>query len=94
MNDQRPRNGAGCEGDAHRSGCEESLEKLYDFLDGELPDASRDQIAGHLERCRGCYPYFNFQRLFLDRLTAAGEAGEPCPELAEKIRAVLDAETD
>jgi len=93
MNDRRSENG-GCEGEGHRGECEESLEKLYDFLDGELPDASREQIAMHLERCRGCYPYFNFQRLFLDRLTAAGEAGEPCPELADKIRAVLDAETD
>lgn len=90
MNEREPR-GGDC-ADRHSRECEESLEKLYDFLDGELPDASREQIAEHLERCRGCYPYFNFQRLFLDRLAAAGEAGEPCPALADRIRAVLDAE--
>lgn len=93
MSDRGVRNG-GCEGDARRSECEESLERLYDFLDGELPDVPREQIAAHLQRCRACYPYFNFQRLFLDRLTAAGEAGESCPELAERIRALLDAEPD
>lgn len=72
--------------------CEKSLERLYDFLDGELPDATREQVAEHLERCRCCWPHFNFERLFLDRLAAAGEAPAPCPQLAVKIRAVLDAE--
>ena len=75
------------------SDCEASLERIYDFLDGELPGASRDEIATHLERCRCCWPHFNFERLFLDRLAAAGDAPEPCPELAEKIRGVLDAES-
>jgi anti-sigma factor (TIGR02949 family) len=75
-----------------RCDCGEALEKLYDFLDGELPGATRDEIGAHLERCRACWPQFNFERLFLDRLAAAGECCEPCPELAERIRAVLDLE--
>lgn len=72
--------------------CGEALDKLYDFLDGELPGATRDEIAAHLEQCRDCWPQFNFERLFLDRLAAAGECREPSPELADRIRAVLDAE--
>lgn len=72
--------------------CSEALDKLYDFLDGELPDASGEEIAEHLEQCRACWPQFNFERLFLDRLAAAGERCEPCPELADRIRGVLDAE--
>ena len=72
--------------------CEEALEKLYDFLDGELPEATQGEVAEHLERCRCCYPQFNFERLFLDRLAAAGEAPEACPELAERIRALLEAD--
>lgn len=72
--------------------CGEALEKLYDFLDGELPDASGEEIAAHLEQCRACWPQLNFERLFLDRLAAAGERCEPCPELADRIRGVLDAE--
>ncbi|MFW6085105.1 MAG: anti-sigma factor family protein, partial [Gemmatimonadota bacterium] len=62
------------------SACRESLEKLYDFLDGELPDATRDQVAGHLEVCRSCYPHFSFERLFLDRLASVRATPEPCPE--------------
>lgn len=72
--------------------CGAALEKLYDFLDGELPDASGEEIAAHLEQCRDCWPQFNFERLFLDRLAAAGECCEPRPKLADRIRAVLDAE--
>lgn len=75
------------------SGCRESLERLYDFLDGELPDVSRDQIAGHLQICRSCYPHFNFERLFLDRLAAVRETPEARPELADRIRALLDRES-
>lgn len=73
--------------------CGEALEKLYDFLDGELPGASGEEIAAHLEQCRACWPQFNFERLFLDRLAATGECTEPSPKLAERIRAVLDAES-
>jgi len=72
--------------------CAEALEKLYDFLDGELPEASGAEIAAHLEQCRECWPQFNFERLFLDRLAAAGERGEPSPKLAERIRGILDAD--
>jgi len=75
---------------AGRSDCAAALEKLYDFLDGELPDASNREIAGHLERCRACWPQFNFERVFLDRLAAVGECPDPCPELANRIRALLD----
>lgn len=73
--------------------CEESLELIYDFLDGELPDATCEELAGHLDRCRACYPHFNFERLFLDRLALVSEAAESCPELGERILAMLDAET-
>lgn len=72
--------------------CSEALDKLYDFLDGELPDASGKEIAAHLEQCRACWPQFNFERLFLDRLAAVGECCEPSPKLADRIRDILDAE--
>lgn len=78
-------------GAAEPCDCGEALDKLYDFLDGELSDTSGDEIAAHLEQCRACWPQFNFERLFLDRLAAAGECCESSPKLADRIRAVLDA---
>jgi len=73
--------------------CESALELLFDFLDGELEDATNEEVAQHLAVCQNCYPYFNFQRLFLDRLAAAGESQSEFPELARQIRELLDRET-
>ena len=72
--------------------CEAVLELLFDFLDGELEGATKEEVAQHLAVCRDCYPYFNFQRLFLDRL--ATSAGPPAisSSLARRIEELLDAE--
>lgn len=72
--------------------CEAALEVLFDFLDGELVETTNEEVAQHLAVCRNCYPYFNFQRLFLDRLAAAGEPPAVSPELAGRIRELLDGE--
>ena len=73
--------------------CESALELLFDFLDGELQDATQEQVAEHLTVCRKCYPYFNFQRLFLDRMAVTGESKNGSPDLARQIRVMLDRET-
>ncbi|MEE8487444.1 MAG: anti-sigma factor [Gemmatimonadota bacterium] len=73
--------------------CESALEMLFDFLDGELEDTTQEEVAQHLAVCQDCYPYFNFQRLFLDRLAASGDSQAGFPELAQQIREMLDRET-
>jgi len=73
--------------------CEAALKLLFDFLDGELEDTTQEEVAQHLAVCRNCYPYFNFQRLFLDRLAASGQSNNGSPKLAEQIRGMLDRET-
>ncbi len=73
--------------------CETALELLFDFLDGELEDATNEQVAEHLAVCKNCYPYFNFQRLFLDRLAESGKSETESPELARRVRELLDRET-
>lgn len=39
-----------------RSGvdCQEAVHQLYHYLDGELTDEHRRQIADHLDYCRSC----------------------------------------
>jgi len=73
--------------------CESALELLFDFLDGELEDTTQEEVAQHLAVCQNCYPYFNFQRLFLDRLAASGDSREGYPELGRQILEMLDRET-
>lgn len=72
--------------------CERALELLFDFLDGELEGATNEDVAQHLAVCRRCYPYFNFQRLFLDRLASASNSPSVSPDLARRIRDLLDDE--
>jgi len=41
------------------------MEKLYEFLDGELTPDVNEQIRAHLAECRGCFPHFEYERVFL-----------------------------
>jgi anti-sigma factor RsiW len=34
--------------------CQEVVELLNDYLEGELPEADRVRVAAHLEGCDGC----------------------------------------
>jgi anti-sigma factor RsiW len=34
--------------------CQEVVELLNDYLEGELPEADRRRVAAHLEGCDGC----------------------------------------
>ena len=43
--------GGGGDGPAIPS-CEEALERLYEFLDGELDDLTSEQVEAHFEVCR------------------------------------------
>ncbi|MEW5876202.1 MAG: zf-HC2 domain-containing protein, partial [Candidatus Zixiibacteriota bacterium] len=46
--------------------CLQALEKLYDYVDGELPPADRAAVQEHLEACRPCLTHFEFETLFSD----------------------------
>ena len=48
-----------------QSPCQRTMEKLYEFLDGELTPDVDEQIRAHLAECRGCFPHFEYERVFL-----------------------------
>jgi mycothiol system anti-sigma-R factor len=41
--------------------CQEALETLYNFLDGELTDDRRRDIQHHLDECSPCLEAFDFE---------------------------------
>jgi mycothiol system anti-sigma-R factor len=41
--------------------CEQALQALYHFLDGELTDERRSAIAHHLDGCTTCLGAFDFE---------------------------------
>ena len=74
--------------------CEESLALVYEFLDGELAADSNEAVRRHVQKCRRCYPHFDFERMFLDYLHQAGTEARANPELELRIRALIGAEQD
>jgi mycothiol system anti-sigma-R factor len=47
--------------DDDATGCQEAIETLYNFLDGELTDRRRYEIQLHLEECAPCLEAFDFE---------------------------------
>lgn len=86
-----PESGSGSGG--HELTCEESLARVYEYLDGELDADDQEAVRRHLEKCRNCYPHFDFERLFLDYVHELGAAEETRPGLEDRVREMLAAET-
>lgn len=42
-------------------GCDETIERLYTYLDGELTEARRVEIARHLDLCGPCVSAYGFE---------------------------------
>lgn len=58
--------------------CQEALEWMYEFMDGELPDADAEKVDRHFQKCTACYPHLKLEENFRSRLrTAVGEARVP-----------------
>jgi len=41
--------------------CDETIERLYYYLDGELTEERRTEIARHLDMCGPCVDVFGFE---------------------------------
>lgn len=69
--------------------CADAVERLWEYLDGALPDENRTAIEEHLSFCRRCCGEAEFAeelRGFLAR-----EAGEEIPdEVRTRLLATLD----
>ncbi|HEX7091307.1 MAG TPA: zf-HC2 domain-containing protein [Longimicrobiales bacterium] len=73
--------------------CREALARLYEYLDGELPDASAEEIRAHFELCQCCYPHLRYATAF-QQMLARVASGQRCapPELRRKVADLLRAE--
>jgi mycothiol system anti-sigma-R factor len=68
--------------------CQEALDELERFLDGELPDPSVGRIEAHLADCHPCMDRASFEEQ-LRALVKRGCADSAPPELVERIRVGL-----
>ena len=68
--------------------CSETVERLYQYLDGELTDQRRVHIQRHLDDCSPCFQAVGFEREL--RVVIASRCTERVPaELIERIKAAL-----
>lgn len=72
--------------------CNDSLQQLYEFLDGELTDVKRADIRHHLDECSPCLERFDFQAEL--KAVIAQKCHEEVPQsLRDRIAAKLAEET-
>lgn len=57
--------------------CEEVLERLWAYVDGELTPERTAEIEEHLRMCERCFPEFDFRRAF--RMFLRRQARTPAP---------------
>lgn len=79
----------GCE-EIEDISCEEAVSRVYEYLDGEAEEAERERIRCHVLKCERCYPFFNWERVFLETVKEKGSTPRPNPELKLKVRELLD----
>jgi mycothiol system anti-sigma-R factor len=68
-----------------RPECREALAKLYEYIDGEITTVDKEKVRAHLEVCRPCLTYFEFERLFHEYVCAKA----PRPKAREEFKTGL-----
>lgn len=74
---------------ARELSCEEVIEALFAYLDGEVDEARRSDIEHHLRRCRDCFTRAEFERRLRARVARTGTVQAP-ERLRRRIRHLLD----
>jgi anti-sigma factor (TIGR02949 family) len=69
--------------------CEHAVRRLWDYLDGRLPETERERVAAHLEACAACSSHFAFERGFLDALRALRRSDDEFAGLRARVAAAL-----
>lgn len=90
--DEQDHDGHGEGGSCKPISCREALEKVHEYLDGELDESEAADVAYHFQVCKECFPHLRLEERFRDLLRGAGTR-ETCPEaLRGRVLELLEAE--
>lgn len=78
-----------CEGQREMISCREAVTRLQEFVDGELPGLTHDQVEAHFEVCTRCYPHLKMEQAFRERVQAALAQPEVPGDLRERVLQLL-----
>lgn len=70
--------------------CEQVLQQVWSYLDGELDDGVYRQIQAHIAHCSGCAPRFEFQRRLLALIEEKCKEGPVPLELKRRLFRLLE----
>jgi anti-sigma factor (TIGR02949 family) len=74
--------------------CMEAMERLQEYLDGELDDISHEEVAHHFEVCQKCFPHLKLEERFRTLLRRSQE-DEACPDhVRQQVLDLLSTEAD
>jgi len=59
--------------------CQEALDHLFEYLDGELEGEDQKKVRKHFEICQRCYPRLAFEKAFQEAIHRV-RSGETAPE--------------
>ncbi len=70
--------------------CRHVIQRLWEYMDGELPQDEAEGIRAHLAECARCNPQYQFQFRFLGALVRAHvRQAAARPEFVDRLRATL-----
>ncbi|MDZ7780626.1 MAG: zf-HC2 domain-containing protein [Gemmatimonadota bacterium] len=74
--------------------CDQAMARLWEFLDGELPEEEHRALERHLEVCSRCFPAYDFQRAYLEYTRHLAAQEQAPPELRKEVfLKILDLES-
>jgi mycothiol system anti-sigma-R factor len=72
--------------------CLEAIERVHEYLDGELEEAAAGDVAHHFRVCQRCYPHLRLEERFRAALREA-QGKEVCPDhLKTRVMEILAVE--
>lgn len=69
--------------------CEEVVQQLFTYLDGDVDDARSVEIDRHLEACRECCSRLEFEKRLRKKIQGSGTQQAP-ERLYRRVRRILD----
>lgn len=75
--------------DNEAMGCRDALEKVYDFLDGEIDPGLAAEVEEHFRVCSRCYPHLKMEECFRRRMREAVSRPEVPAGLRNRVMEVL-----
>ena len=70
--------------------CEDALQLVHEFLDGELDHSPADEVQQHFDMCQRCYPHLKLEKAFREAVRRAASGQCAPPELRDKVAALLE----